>query len=322
MVRALTTLVLAVVLAASGGAPAAQAPASAAPYTVLSREAGRQPLAARMVAGQEMFALDDLARLFGFTFAEDTLAGGLTVTVRGQTIVLTPGQSIASVGGRLVSLPAPPAREGRTWYVPVDFVSSALASVVGTPVELRKPSRLILVGDIRVPRVAGRVEAQPDSARLTLDVAPATPHTVTQDGSRLVIRFQADSLDATLPASTAPDFIQSVRPGEAAGTVAVNLGPRFASFRAGETPGDRGASRIVIDVLSPTPPTDPDPVPEPAPPAEPPPLLDLAPAGAFLAVVPSPPPPPPPRFGRSSSILATAAPKKVRAGPRGRSKSR
>jgi N-acetylmuramoyl-L-alanine amidase len=284
MTRPLTALALAVVLAALGGAPAAQAPASAAPYTVLSREAGRQPLAARMVAGQEMFALEDLARLFGFTFAEDTLAGGLTVTMRGQTIVLTPGQSIASVAGRLVSLPAPPARDGRTWYVPVDFVARALAPVVGTPLELRKPSRLILVGDIRVPQVAGRVEAQPGSARLTLDVAPATPHSVTQDGRRLVIRFKADSLDATLPATMVPDFIQAVRPGEAAGTLTVDLGPRFASFRATEAPGDRGASRIVIDVLSPAAPAEPDPAPTP-PPAEPPPLLDLAPAGALRTVV-------------------------------------
>jgi N-acetylmuramoyl-L-alanine amidase len=283
MIRPLTALALAVVLAAIDG-PAAQAPASAAPYTVLSREAGRQPLAARMVAGQEMFALGDLARLFGFTFAEDTLAGGLTVTVGGQTIVLTPGQSIASVGGRLVSLPAPPVREGRTWYVPVDFVSRALAPVAGTPLELRKPSRLILVGDIRVPRVAGRVEAQAGSARLILDVAPATPHTVSRDGQRLVIRFQADTLDATLPATAVPDLIQAVRPGETAGTVTVDLGPRVVSFRAAETPGDRGASRIVIDVLSAAPPAEPDAAPEP-PAAEPPPLLDLAPAGALRTVV-------------------------------------
>jgi N-acetylmuramoyl-L-alanine amidase len=283
MIRPLTVLALATVLAAFGGAPAAQAPGSAAPYTVLSRETGRQPLATRMVAGQEMFALDDLARLFDFTVAEDTLAGGLTVTLRGQTIVLTPGQSIASVGGRLVSLPAPPAREGRTWYVPVDFVPRALGPAVGTPLELRKPSRLVLVGDIRVPRVAGRVEAQAGGARLTLDVAPATPHTVSQDGQRLVIRFQADSLDATLPATTAPDFIRAVRPGEAAGTVAVDLGPRFTSFRATEATGDRGAGRVVIEVLSATPPAEPAPDAAPAP--EVPPLLDLAPAGALRTVV-------------------------------------
>ena len=114
----------ALLLAALGGAPAAQGPGAAAPYTVLSRD-GRRPLATRTIAGQEMFALDDLARLFNLTIREDTAAGGLTVTAGTQTIVLSAGQSLASVGGRLISLPAPPARDGRTWYVPVDFVARA-----------------------------------------------------------------------------------------------------------------------------------------------------------------------------------------------------
>ena len=138
-------------------APGAQAPISAAPYSVLSRE-GRRPLAVRTMAGQEMFALDDLARLFNVVVREDAAAGGLTVTAGAQTIALSPGQSLASVNGRLISLPAAPLREGRTWYVPVDFVPRALGPALGSRVELRKPSRLILLGDIRAPRVVGRLE--------------------------------------------------------------------------------------------------------------------------------------------------------------------
>src|SRR6476646_3545109 len=98
---------------------------SALPYTVITKT-GRQPLAARSVNGQDMFALDDLARLFNLKTKEDTLAGGLTVTSGTQTIVLSLQQPLASVSGRMISLPAPPARDGRTWYVPVDFVSRAL----------------------------------------------------------------------------------------------------------------------------------------------------------------------------------------------------
>ena len=140
-----------------------------------------------------MFALDDLAKLFELTVREDSLAGGLTVTARSQAIVLTPGQSLASVGGRLISLPSPPAREGRAWFVPVDFVPRALAPALGTPVELRKPSRLVLVGDVRVPRIVGSVEVLGPIVRLTFDVAPQTPHAITQDGSRLFVRFEADA---------------------------------------------------------------------------------------------------------------------------------
>ena len=279
--RAALVLALAA-LASSGASSTFQAPASPAPYTVLSRE-GRRPLPARLLNGQEMVALDDLVRLFDISYKEDAIAGGLTVSVRGRTILLSAGQPLASVGGRVISLPAPPARDGRTWYVPIDFVSRALAPLLGTPLELRKPSRLIIAGGFRMPRVAGRVEPLGSLARLTLEIAPATPHTVAHEGNRLVIRFDADALDAALPASTAPEFIQAVRPGESAATIAVELGPRFGSFRASDVPADRGAGRLVIDVLAAA--TDQPPQPPPPPTPETPPLLDLAPTGGVRTVV-------------------------------------
>ena len=277
--RVLSGALLAVVLAA---ALAAQGPQTPAPYTVVSADA-RRPLPARVINGQEMFAVDDLARLFNLSVKEDPIAGGLTITVRNQSILLSPNQEIASVAGRLISLPAPPARDGEAWFVPVDFVSRALAPVAGTPIELRKPSRLVLLGNVRMPRVAGRVEPLGNLARITLDVAPATPHTVTQDGQRLLVRFEADALDAALPATTAPDLVQSIRP-EGPAAIAVQLGPRFTSFRASEMPGDRGGSRIVIEVIA-APSETAAPAPPAAPPAEAPPLLDLAPPGSLRTIV-------------------------------------
>jgi N-acetylmuramoyl-L-alanine amidase len=284
--RRLCIAAVCALLAILSGAPAAQAPAAAPPYTVLSRE-GRRPLAARMVSGQEMFALEDLARFFDLSVREDAAAGGLTVTVRNQIIVLSAGQSLASVGGRLISLPSAPVRDGRTWLVPVDFVPRALAPLLGSRVELRKPSRLLLLGDIRVPHIAGRVEPLGSLARLTLEVAPATAHTVSQDGPRLNVRFEADMLDAVLPATTAPELIQGVRPGDTPASITIDLGPRFASFRTSDQPGDRGSVRIVIDVLAPS--TEPPPqqgLPSiPGSSQEAPPLFDVAPVGGLRTVV-------------------------------------
>ena len=57
---------------------AGRSPRPLLPYTVLTRD-GRRPLPVRLLNGQEMFALDDLARLFDLTVREDTLAGGLTI---------------------------------------------------------------------------------------------------------------------------------------------------------------------------------------------------------------------------------------------------
>jgi N-acetylmuramoyl-L-alanine amidase len=267
---------------------AAQAPAPAAPYTVFSRGA-RQPLPVRTVSGQEMFALEDLARLFPLTVREDALAGGITITLNNQTIVLNAQQPLASVAGRMISLPSAPVHDGRTWLVPVDFVSRALAPIFGSPVELRKPSRLILVGDVRMPRIAGRVEALGTVTRVTLDVAPATSHSVTQEAGRLLVRFEADALDAQLPAPPAgnTDVVQAIRPGDQPTTIAFDLGPRFASFRAADQPAPGGATRIVIDLVAQT---ETAPVPGAQPPTPPapgdtPPLLDLPPAGGLRTIV-------------------------------------
>lgn len=262
---------------------------SAAPYTVITRQA-RQPLAVRAFNGQDMFALDDLARLFNLAVREDTLAGGLTVSSGTQTIVLSPQQPLASVAGRMISLPAAPVRDGRIWYVPVDFVSRALAPISSTRIDLRKPSRLIIVGDIRMPRIAARVDLLGAITRVTLDVAPATPHTVAQDQSRLMLRFDADGLDAAdLHANATNDVLQGIRVADSLQTIALDLGPKFASYRVADQPGPSGSGRIVIDLTSqesssPGAPTPATPQP-PTPATEPPPLLELPPAGGLRAIV-------------------------------------
>jgi N-acetylmuramoyl-L-alanine amidase len=238
------------------------------------------------MGGQEMFSLDDLASLFQLTVREDALAGGLTVTVKTQTIVLTPGQNLASVGGRLIALPAAPVRDGRSWLVPVDFVPRALAPTLGSRLELRKPSRLMLVGDVRVPRISGTLEPQGSLVRITLDVAPATPHAITQEANRLSIKFDAEALDAALPASSTPDLVQNIRIGDGPATIAIDLGPRFGSYRASDLPGERGSIRVVVDVMAATtaaPPATPT-APAP-PPSDVPPLLDITPGGGVRTIV-------------------------------------
>ena len=84
------------------------ASAQAPTLTVLSRE-GRKPLPITTINNQEYVAVDDINATFGTTSREDRLAGGLTITARGQSIVLTADQNVVSVAGRLVSLPAPTA---------------------------------------------------------------------------------------------------------------------------------------------------------------------------------------------------------------------
>jgi N-acetylmuramoyl-L-alanine amidase len=285
-VRALVAASVAVLCLLSIGLPAQQPAAPALPYTVVTRDA-RRPLATRVIGGQEMFALDDLARLFNLTVREDAAAGGLTITSGTKTLVLSSQQPLASVSGRMISLPAAPAREGRTWYVPVDFVSRAFALIYTPRLELRKPSRLVLAGDIRMPRVAARGESIGAGTRVTIDLAPPTPHAITQDGTRLLVRFEADALDVGDLRVTPTDTVLGVHPGDGPTVLAIDLGPRFASFRAADQPATAASGRIFVDLLpqtdTPAPGAPPPALTAPAP--DTPPLLDLPPAGGLRAIV-------------------------------------
>ena len=226
------------------------------------------------------------------TVREDAAAGGLTITAGAQTMVLSTQQPLASVAGRMISLPAAPARDGRTWYVPVDFVSRALSSILSGGVELRKPSRLIITSGVRLPRIAARSDvAGAGTTRVTIDVAPPTAHTVTQEATRILIRFDADALDIGDLRVTADEAVTGVHQGEAPNLLAIDLGPRFASFRASDQPAPTpGSARIFVDVLAPT---APPPTPGAQPPGVPalpvapeaPPLLDLPTPGGLRAIV-------------------------------------
>jgi N-acetylmuramoyl-L-alanine amidase len=259
-------------------------PAPAPSLSLLSKD-GRRALPLALVADQEFVALDDLAAAFQLTVREESL-GAVTVSYKGKTVVLTPDQALASVSGRLVSLPAPPTRNGRRWLVPVEFVSRALSLIYDQRLDLRKPARLLVIGDLRVPRITVRYDPLGAAGRLTIDATPRAAATITQEAEHLTIKFDADALDAAnppLPPSPAPGLILGVRLVDAT-TMAVDLGPRFAGFRATTQPSDT-TMRVVIDVVA----------------AQ----TDAAPAPA--AIPAQPPPDLPPSFGQSGSPFRTIA---------------
>src|SRR6266540_4295256 len=179
----------------SAGGPVGGQGSPPSSLTILGRD-GRRALPLNVVNEQEFVFLDDLAAAFQLTVREETL-GALTVVDKGKTILLTPDQPLASISGRLVSLPAAPMRSGRRWAVPVEFINRALALVHDTRLELRKPSRLLIVGDVRVPRVTVRFDSN-DPGRLVLDASPRANSTVSQENGALTIKFDADALDVSL----------------------------------------------------------------------------------------------------------------------------
>jgi N-acetylmuramoyl-L-alanine amidase len=267
--------VIAVVLVLVCG-PHAQGTAPASPLTLVSRE-GRRAVASTILNGQEFIGLDDLAALFQLAVREDALAGGVTVTYKGRTVVAATDQAMASVNGRVVTLPAPIARAGRRLLVPIDFIPRAIAPIYDSPIELRRASRLLIVGNVRVPRVAIRLEAAGPPTRLTLDVVPPLVVSTAFDAGRVLVRVDADALDiATTPAGAG--LIDQIRTSDQTTTIAIALNARAGMPRLSTVTTNESA-RVLVEVPlaaqqeTAAPPPPPPPVPVPAPPEAPAPLL-------------------------------------------------
>jgi N-acetylmuramoyl-L-alanine amidase len=241
------------------------------PLTLVSRD-GRRPVPTTIVGGQELVALADVAALFQVTVREDTLAGGLTLTYRGRTVVVSTSQPMASVAGRVVALPSAPVRSGQGWLVPVELLPRVLGPIYDTRIDLRRPSRLLIVGDVRVPRVTARIDAAGPPTRATIEISPASPVTIANEAGRIVLRVDADALDLGLPADGA-GLIDQFRAGDQPTAVAVILDGRAGAARA--VPSEAGGvTRIAVDVApaatadaAPAVPPAPAPFPSPSAPA-------------------------------------------------------
>jgi N-acetylmuramoyl-L-alanine amidase len=236
----------------------AQAPSIA----VVSRD-GRKPLPVTTINNQDYIAVDDVNTAFLTTSREDRLAGGLTITARGRSIVLTENQNVVSVAGRLVTLPSPPLRRDGRWFVPADFLPRALAAALDTRLDFRRSARLLIVGDLRVPRVVARIDAGANNLAVTFDITPNTETRVNAQPGRLIVQFDADVLDLSIPLVPSQGFLQSVTPGDTPSTIALVLGPRYALHRVTTSQPDAGSGRLTIDLT----PATTDVAPAPAPPA-------------------------------------------------------
>ena len=256
-------------------------------YTIYYPD-GRRTITVRSSGSTDVVALDQLTAVFGLTFTEDRVAGGLVIGTRGQRIIAVPGQSFIQVGGKVVGLDGQLQRERNTWTAPIDFLSKALGPAVGEPVVLRKASRLILVGNVRVPQVGGKVEKTASGARIVLSVQPMAPHKVTRDGNKLTVRFEATAIDPLPITGFISDFASSAKIDGL--SVIFDLGSAAASFKAED---DREA--VTIDLLPPAPVAPPPPpptapalpgaTPRPAAPATEPPRFDLSTGGIRTIVI-------------------------------------
>lgn len=232
----------AALLALMSSLPLAQSTAPA-PLSLITAQ-GRRPFPTATVNRLEMVATDDLVALLQVAVRDDPGAGGLTVSYKGRSLVVSPDQPVASVGGRLIPIASPAVRRGQRWLVPLDLIPRALPQIYDTRIELRQSSRLLIVGALRVPRVTVRLDSPGPPTRLSIEASPATRITPTVESGRVVLRLDADTLDvAPLPPSNG--LLELAR--TEGNTVVLQLLPGAGQARSSLAAGEN-FSRVNIEI--------------------------------------------------------------------------
>ncbi len=209
-----------------------------------------------MMGAEEFIATDDLAGLFQVIAREDAQAGGLTLTYRGQTAVVSLDRPLASVNGRVVALPSPPIRAGGRWLLPIEVLPRAIAPIYDQRLDLRRTSRVLVLGDLRVPRVLTRIEQVGGASRATLDVIPASTVTTQVDGGVVQVRIDADAIDLTPPTGGVLPFgvFEQIRVADAGVGLTLTLTATAGGARVASSTADN-VTRVTIDVPPSAPPT-------------------------------------------------------------------
>ena len=233
----------------------AQQPASALPYTVVSREARRPLAVARRRRPGDVRARRSRAALQPDRPRRRRRRRRSRSRAGAQTIVLSPQQPLASVAGRMISLPAAPVRDGRAWFVPVDFVSRALAPgsyaadrAAQAVAADRSPATSACRASPRASKPLGSRDAR-HHRRRAADAAHR--HAGRTAAARPLRRRRARRRRSARPTPT--DTLQGDPPGRRAADArdrsraALRLVPRRGSARAAPA-----AARIVIDLIAQT----------------------------------------------------------------------
>jgi N-acetylmuramoyl-L-alanine amidase len=237
-----TRFVLSIVLAA---VPTAVLAASSEPIVVLL-EGQRREIAPVTRGEAELVPLGPIIAGLGITVHNDQRAGAVTLTYQGREASLYNKKSVASVGGDLRLLSSPALLEGGLWLLPVDGVPRLLGPLLGKRAEWRPGSRVLIVGNVAVPRVGVTTFVTGDLARIVLEATEKVPFRVTQQEGRVTVAIPSDAVEVSFQHERLTggivDFVQYL--GGRENTLSVTLGRRFQQLKAYE---QDGPPRLVLE---------------------------------------------------------------------------
>ena len=241
---------------------------------MLLLESGRREVTPIVRGGAELVPLDQIVQAVGGGLAVSADPRGISVKLayEGREVILYHGKSLASVGGELRLLSSPAVFEGGRWLVPVDTMPRVLGPLLGTRVDWRAASRLLIIGNVPAPRIEVKTFVSGDTVRIVLEASEAVPFRVAQEERRVTVAIPRDLVSVAFQQQRLTGgIVEAVQfLGGRENVFAVSLGRRFKTMTASE---QAAPARLVMEfqaaplsVAAPPPGSAPGPAPfKPAP---------------------------------------------------------
>jgi N-acetylmuramoyl-L-alanine amidase len=238
--------VLLVLAIAAGGARAA---APSIPLVLLT-EGQRRELLPVVRGDVELLPLDEVVAGLGISVTSDAAGGAVTLSHLKHEVNLYNRKSLAAVDGDLRLLSSPVLLEDGHWLVPVDALARLLGPLLGRRAEWRAASRVLLVGNVSVPRVNVSTFLSGDLARVVFEASEKVPFRVEQEAGRVTVAVARDLLDVSFQQQRLTGgIVESVQfVGGRDNVFAVTLGRRFKEMKAVE---QESPPRLVLDFQGP-----------------------------------------------------------------------
>jgi hypothetical protein len=223
---------------------------AAVPVTIVTESGRREVMPVTTRGDVELLPIDQVIAGLEVTLVSDAAGGTATLSYHKREAGLYNKRSLASVQGDLRLLSAPVLLDEGHWLVPTDSIPRLLGPLLDTKVEWRAASRVLLIGNVVIPRVTVSTFVTGDTARVVLEASEKVPFRVEQQEGRVAVSIPRDILDVPFQQQRlAGGIVESVQfLGGRDNVFAISLGRRYQRMKAVE---QEAPWRLVLDFQGP-----------------------------------------------------------------------
>jgi N-acetylmuramoyl-L-alanine amidase len=216
---------------------------------ILLQEGQRREILTVQRGGVELAPLTTVIQGLGITLVNDLTSGTATLSCMGREVTIYNRKSLASVGGDLRLLTAPVVYEEQRWLAPLDSLPRIIEPLLNQRVVWRPAARMLIVGNVRVPRLSVSTTMTEDAVRVVIEASEKVPFRLAQTEGKVLVTVPRDTLDVAFQQERVVGGIvdQIQFTGGEENVFVFTLGKRFKQVKAAE---HEGPPRLVLDFVA------------------------------------------------------------------------